>query len=100
MAELHMYQQGMVSKYISFYVIIITKYTKKFFLSYHSKINIPWSSLFNNLNLRFSTSTKKKITVDVQMKVKKMMREKYLLKSCSRNRKRVKKEEKVNGQNI
>ena len=30
MAELHMYQQDMVSKDISSYVLIITKYTKKF----------------------------------------------------------------------
>ena len=29
MAELHMYQQDMVSKDISSYVLIITKYTKK-----------------------------------------------------------------------
>ena len=30
MAELHMYQQYKVSKDISSYVLIITKYTKKF----------------------------------------------------------------------
>ena len=30
MAELHMYQQGMVSKDISSYVLIIMKHTKKF----------------------------------------------------------------------
>ena len=29
MAELHMYQQEMVSKDISPYILIITKYTKK-----------------------------------------------------------------------
>ena len=40
---------------------------------------------------------KKTIFVDFQMKVKKMMREEYLLKSCSRNRKRAKKEEEYNG---
>ena len=34
------------------------------------------------------------------MKVKKMMREKYLLKSCSINRKRTKKEEEGNEQTI
>ena len=32
MAELHMYQQDMVSKDISSYVLIIKKYTKKFML--------------------------------------------------------------------
>ena len=41
--------------------------------------------LINVLNLYFSTIKKKTISVDVQMKVKKMMRKKYLLKSCSRN---------------
>ena len=45
----------------------------------------------NILNLCFSTSTRKTISIDVQMKVKKMMREKYLLKSCSRKLKRAKK---------
>ena len=53
--------------------------------------------MFNVLNLCFSTTTKKTIFVDFQMKVKKMMREEYLLKSCSRNRKRAKKEEECNG---
>ena len=31
MAELHMYHQGMVSKDISLYAIVITKHTKRFF---------------------------------------------------------------------
>ena len=30
MAELHMYQQDMISKDISYYVLIITKYTTNF----------------------------------------------------------------------
>ena len=54
-------------------------------------MNIPWSFLFNVLNLCFGTTTKKTISVDVQLEVKKMMREKYLLKSCSKNWKRAKK---------
>ena len=45
-------------------------------------------------------TTKKTISVDVQMKMKEMMMEKYLLKSCSRNRIREKKEEEGNEQNI
>ena len=35
-------------------------------------------------------------SADVQMKVIKMMREKYLLRSCSRNQKKAKKEEEGN----
>ena len=107
--ELHMYQQDMVSNDISSCILIITIYTQKvtilyyniyiyiyiyviyiyyiyiyiffFFLQTISKINMRCSFLFNVLNLCFSTTMKKTISVDVQMKVKKMNREKYLLNS-------------------
>ena len=52
-----------------------------FFLQTISKINMRCSFLFNVLNLCFSTTMKKTISVDVQMKVKKLNREKYLLNS-------------------
>ena len=97
--ELHMYQQDMVSNDISSCILIITIYTQKvtilyyniyiyiyiyiffFFLQTISKINMRCSFLFNVLNLCFSTTMKKTISVDVQMKMKKMNREKYLLNS-------------------
>ena len=93
--ELHMYQQDMVSNDISSCILIITIYTQKvtilyyniyiyiyiYFLQTISKINMRCSFLFNVLNLCFSTTMKKTISVDVQMKVKKMNREKYLLNS-------------------
>ena len=100
MAESHMYQQDMVSKDISSYVLIITIYIYIYILIVPQWNKYTMKFLFNVLNFYFSTTTKKTIWVDVQMKVKNMMREKYLLKSCSRNRKREKKEEEGNGQNI
>ena len=84
MAELCMYQRDI--RYI--------------FPSYHSKWNIPWSFLFNVLNLSFITTTKKTISVAIQIKVKKITSEKYLLNRSSRNWKEAKKEEEGNGQKI
>ena len=99
MAESHMYQQDMVSKDISSYVLIITIYIYILIVPQWNKYTMKF--LFNVLNFYFSMTTKKTIWVDVPMKVKRMKRgEKYLLKSCSRNRKREKKEEEGNGQNI
>ena len=91
MSELHMYQENSCKIYQNIDV----------FSLYHSKMNIPRSFSFNILNLCFSTTTKKAIFIDAQMKVKKMMNEKYLLKSCSKYRKSATKEEEGNNdQNI